>query len=183
MTNIRYINANELKELYGSSNLIICDIREADEYNREHIIGAKNTPLSTFDINEINGYSKNKTVVFHCQSGNRTKQNENLLKNIDANEVLVLCDGITDWKKNGCAVAKNNKAPLPLMRQVQIIAGSIVVLGAILSLTISSGFILLSAFVGAGLMLAGITGFCGMANLLMLLPYNKNNNCNSSCSN
>jgi hypothetical protein len=31
----------------------------------------------------------------------------------------------------------------------------------------------LSAFVGAGLIVAGITGFCGMANLLLHMPWNR----------
>ncbi len=68
------------------------------------------------------------------------------------------------------------------MRQVQIIAGFLIVLGVALSYTVSKDFILLSGFVGLGLLVAGVTGFCGMANLLMLLPYNKNNGCNNSCN-
>jgi rhodanese-related sulfurtransferase len=162
--------------------LLICDIREADEYNREHIIGAKNTPLSTFDFDELHNFGIDQTIVFHCQSGNRTKMNEGKFQNIKCKEVLVLCDGINEWKKLRCAVAMNNKAPLPLMRQVQIVAGSLIVLGAILSVILSPAFILLSGFVGAGLIFAGVTGYCGMANILMLLPYNKNNNCNGACN-
>ncbi|MGK8251302.1 YgaP-like transmembrane domain [Moraxella lacunata] len=30
-----------------------------------------------------------------------------------------------------------------------------------------------SGFVGAGLLFAGVTGFCGMARVLALLPYNR----------
>lgn len=181
MANIKYITAKELKQLYETENLLICDIREADEYNREHIIGAKNTPISKFNADDFNELSKHKKLVIHCQSGNRTRMNENRFKTILCNEILVLCDGINDWKKEGCDIAKNHKAPLPLMRQVQITAGSLIVLGAILSLTVSINFIYLSGFIGAGLLFAGITGFCGMANLLMFLPYNKNHNGNNSC--
>ncbi|MBL0811046.1 DUF2892 domain-containing protein, partial [Klebsiella michiganensis] len=63
--------------------------------------------------------------------------------------------------------------PLPLMRQVQIVAGALILLGVALGYAFSSGFFLLSAFVGAGLTFAGITGFCGMARLLALMPWNR----------
>lgn len=181
MAIIKYISAEELKKLYGNSDIIICDIREADEFQREHIIDAKNTPLSQFNVEQMNELAKNSTLVFHCQSGTRTRNSEAKFQAINCNEVLVLKDGFSSWKKLGCAVEVNNKAPLPIMRQVQIAAGFLILLGVVLSLLVSPVFILLSGFVGAGLMFAGISGFCGMANLLMLLPYNKNNGCNDSC--
>lgn len=59
------------------------------------------------------------------------------------------------------------------MRQVQIAAGSLVLLGVILGYGVSTGFFLLSAFVGAGLLFAGVSGFCGMARLLMKMPWNR----------
>lgn len=182
MAKIKYITSEELKQIYGANNILICDIREPDEYNREHIVGAKNYPLSTLQIDKLNDIAKDKKIIFHCQSGNRTKMNENIFKSINCDEIMILCDGINDWKKQGCAIAKNNKAPLPLMRQVQIIAGSLIILGVLLSYAVSKDFILLSGFVGLGLLIAGITGFCGMASILMLLPYNKNNGCNNTCS-
>lgn len=41
-------------------------------------------------------------------------------------------------------------------------------------LAISHDFIhLLSGFVGAGLMFAGISGFCGLARLLVRMPWNR----------
>ena len=80
---------------------------------------------------------------------------------------------MTAWKKDGNATNKNKNEPLPLMRQVQIIVGFMVILGVVLSYTVSPYFNLLSAFFGAGLLFSGISGFCGLANVLMLLPYNK----------
>ncbi|MFM8604097.1 MAG: DUF2892 domain-containing protein [Cyanobium sp.] len=68
---------------------------------------------------------------------------------------------------------KLKNAPLPLMRQVQIAAGSLVLLGLILSNTVAPAWILLSWFVGAGLVFAGVSGFCGMARLLAVMPWNK----------
>ena len=67
----------------------------------------------------------------------------------------------------------NPRAPLDLMRQVQIAAGSLALAGAVLAATVSPWFILLSGFVGAGLVFAGLTGFCGMARLLKRMPWNR----------
>ncbi len=68
---------------------------------------------------------------------------------------------------------KDASQPIEIMRQVQIGAGSLVALGAILGFAIHPGFHLLSAGVGAGLVSAGATGFCGMARLLALAPWNR----------
>ncbi|MEH0100947.1 thiosulfate sulfurtransferase YgaP, partial [Escherichia coli] len=77
------------------------------------------------------------------------------------------------WKKAGLPVAVNKSQPLPLMRQVQIAAGGLILIGVVLGYTVNSGFFLLSGFVGAGLLFAGISGFCGMARLLDKMPWNQ----------
>ena len=71
--------------------------------------------------------------------------------------------GLDGWKKAGLTTNADRKAPLEIMRQVQITAGAIVVLGAVLATTVNPAFIWLSAFIGAGLVFAGSTGWCGMA--------------------
>jgi rhodanese-related sulfurtransferase len=70
-------------------------------------------------------------------------------------------------------VIADRKAPLPIMRQVQIAAGSLVLSGIALAVLVSPWFIALSAFVGAGLIFAGITGVCAMASLLLHMPWNR----------
>jgi rhodanese-related sulfurtransferase len=173
MAEVKYINAKELQAIYKKPDVVIFDIREPDEFAREHIIGAKNAPLSQLDVNQFNTLNDEQVVVFHCQSGNRTRMNENKFKQLKCKTVLVLQNGFAEWKTTGCAITQNAKAPLPIMRQVQMIAGFFVVLGVILGFFISPYFSLFSGFVGLGLMFAGITGYCGMANMLMFLPYNK----------
>ena len=59
------------------------------------------------------------------------------------------------------------------MRQVQITAGALVLLGVLLGTFIAPAFFGVSAFVGAGLVFAGVTGWCGMANLLCVMPWNR----------
>lgn len=81
--------------------------------------------------------------------------------------------GLDGWTRAGLPIEANLKAPLEMMRQVQIVAGSLVLLGVVLGWLISPIFFALSAFVGAGLTFAGISGFCGMARLLGLAPWNR----------
>lgn len=57
------------------------------------------------------------------------------------------------------------------MRQVQVAAGGLVLLGIILS-WMAYPFIGISLFVGAGLVFAGISGWCGMAKILGKMPWN-----------
>jgi len=63
--------------------------------------------------------------------------------------------------------------PLELMRQVQLAAGGLVLLGVALGFLVGPGFFALSGLVGAGLMMAGATGWCGMARLLQHMPWNR----------
>ncbi len=59
------------------------------------------------------------------------------------------------------------------MQQVQIVAGSLVLLGVVLGYLLNPAFFLLSGFVGAGLLFAGLSGWCGMALLLAKMPWNR----------
>ena len=58
------------------------------------------------------------------------------------------------------------------MRQVQLIAGALILSGILLGWLVHPGFYGMSAFVGAGLTVAGATGWCGMARLLRIMPWN-----------
>jgi rhodanese-related sulfurtransferase len=71
------------------------------------------------------------------------------------------------------AVVDDRRAPLPMMRQVQIAAGSLVLAGVLLGALVAPAFYGIAGFVGAGLVFAGMTGFCGMANILGLMPWNR----------
>ena len=151
---------------------VLVDVREPDEHAREHIAGAVAAPLSAFEAAHL-GLTPNKDVIFMCRSGNRTAGHcDRLAARVDG-PAHVLAGGLDAWKKAGLATRVDVKAPLELMRQVQIGAGVLILLGVALGYAFNSGFFLLSAFVGAGLTFAGITGFCGMARLLALMPWNR----------
>jgi hypothetical protein len=80
--------------------------------------------------------------------------------------------GMTRWQKDGLAVVKG-EGGVSLERQVRMIAGSLVLLGIIMSWFIHWAFILISLFISCGLIYAGLSDNCLMGMLLMKLPYNK----------
>jgi rhodanese-related sulfurtransferase len=153
---------------------ILVDIREADDHVREKVSGARHLPLCRLEEAEI-GLHDAKPVIFHCKSGARTVGNASRLarKVGGACEAFIIEGGLDTWKKAGLLVVTDRQQPIELQRQVQIGAGGLAFLGTMLGLFVSSAFFAVPAFVGAGLMMAGLTGFCGMARLLMLAPWNR----------
>ncbi|MDB5572182.1 MAG: hypothetical protein JWN93_3365 [Hyphomicrobiales bacterium] len=167
------ISAEKAKVLLAQGAVLV-DVREADEHARERAPGAYHLPLSKLDEADLAAHA-GKQVIFHCRSGARTAAHAPRLaaKVGDACEAYVLEGGLDALKKAGHPVAQDKSQPLELMRQVQIVAGGLVFVGTLLGLTVSPGFFAIPAFVGAGLTFAGATGFCGMARLLMLAPWNR----------
>ena len=76
------------------------------------------------------------------------------------------------WLAAGKDVVRG-KAGMDLERQVRIAAGALVLVGTLLSLFVHPALIGLAIFVGAGLVFAGISNFCGMGLLLARMPWNR----------
>jgi rhodanese-related sulfurtransferase len=153
--------------LAGGARLI--DVRSADEHARARIKGAINVPLEALGTTML----PEGPLVFHCRSGMRTKANAAALADAAGGAAYVLKGGIDGWTKAGLPVEVDRGKPIEIMRQVQIAAGVLVLSGVALGLLVSPGFFGLSAFVGAGLTFAGATGWCGMAKLLGVMPWNR----------
>jgi rhodanese-related sulfurtransferase len=149
---------------------VLVDVREADEHARERVPGARHNPLSRLAAVEA---PTGQPVIFHCRSGARTAANAPRLAAATRCEAYLLEGGLEAWKRAGLPVAVDRSQPIEIMRQVQIVAGSLVLLGVVLGVWVAPAFLGLSAFVGAGLAFAGISGWCGMARLLALMPWNR----------
>ncbi|SMG60849.1 rhodanese family protein [Cedecea sp. NFIX57] len=164
----------EAKKLIASGAALI-DIREPDEHARENIPEAHLLPLSAIENGaRLGPLDPHDVVIFHCQSGMRASQHAQKLEALaEPAQVMLLAGGLDAWKKGGQETLADKSQPLPIMRQVQIIAGTLILLGVVLGYTVHSVFFLLSGFVGAGLLFAGISGFCGMARLLAWMPWNR----------
>ena len=151
----------------------LVDVREADEHARERIPGAHNLPLSRLAEAEL-AVQSGQPVLFHCRSGMRTGENAAALAaKAGECQAYIVAGGLDGWKQAGLPVAEDRRQPIPLMRQVQIAAGSMVVLGTVLGVLVSPWFLALAGFVGAGLVFAGVSGTCGLASLLRLMPWNR----------
>ncbi len=156
--------------VYGQKALLV-DVREPEEYLALRLKEARLLPLSVLPLLPDPLPDKDAPVIFFCRSGNRTRANEALLDAAAPGRARILEGGIAAWKLAGLPVIAE-KRPWPIMRQVQVTAGGVVLLSLALSLA-APGFLWLTAFVGAGLVFAGATGFCGLARVLALMPWNK----------
>jgi len=172
MTILASMTPQELKRKLDAREAILIDIREADEYAREHIVGARLAPLSALDEHDFDS-DHDKIAVFHCRSGMRTEANAARLIARGFPEAYCLQGGIEAWKAAGLPIHANRKAPLEIMRQVQLTAGVLILIGVLLGWLVNPAFYGLSAFVGAGLSFAGATGWCGMALVLKAMPWNR----------
>ncbi|MFY8149495.1 MAG: rhodanese-like domain-containing protein [Prochlorococcaceae cyanobacterium] len=164
------ITARALVDQLAQNRVSVIDVREPMEYVGGHIAASLNVPLSRLLESDL----PEGPLVLVCQSGNRSSQGlQRLEQSGHLAPVVDLEGGIPAWHQAGLPLRKLRNAPLPLMRQVQIAAGSLLLLGLILSHTLAPAWILLTWFVGAGLTFAGISGFCGMARLLAVMPWNR----------
>lgn len=159
-------------EMFKNDEARLIDIRESSEYAEAFIPGARLVPLSAIATQDLKDTaSPDKPIVFFCHSGNRTAKAADALERLTGGNAFQVEGGLAAWEKEGLPVEHGN-GPLPLFRQIQIGAGSLVLLG-ILGSYAWHPLYWLSAFVGAGLIFAGVTGFCGLGLLLSRMPWNR----------
>lgn len=168
------IRPPELAELLSEHPEVrLLDVRTPTEYETVHIRGAYNVPLDLLGEHgaEIRT-NVAEPVVLVCQSGQRARKAEEALKAAGMPNLHVLDGGVNGWVAAGNPVVRRAER-LSLERQVRIAAGALAAIGGILAVFINPLFALLPAFVGSGLVFAGVTNTCGMAMLLTRLPYNR----------
>jgi len=178
---IQTISPESLNQhLSTKSECILIDVRTPAEYEASHIVSAVNYPLGSPELKTQIKYLKDnpKEVFITCQGGTRAKTacKEFIDEGLSPRS---LEGGTAAWIAAGLPAVYGEKN-ISLERQVRIAAGSLVLVGVVLSYLINPQFILLSGFVGAGLVFAGITDTCGMGMLLAKMPWN-GPSCNSSC--
>lgn len=155
----------------------VLDVRTPGEYESAHIRGAYNVPLDTLGEHgpDIRAHV-NEPVVLVCQSGQRARTAEEALKKAGMPNLHVLDGGVNGWLAAGRPVERGRER-ISLERQVRIVAGSLAATGGILAIAVNPLFGLLPAFIGSGLVFAGVTDTCGMAMALSRLPYNHPASC------
>jgi rhodanese-related sulfurtransferase len=152
----------------------LIDVRTPVEFREAHVTFARNVPLDQLDAAQVaagrNGSSQPLYVI--CRSGSRGKQACEKLAAVGLMNVINVEGGTQAWDQAGLPVVRGQQA-MSLERQVRIAAGTFVLIGSVLGALVSPYWIGLAAFVGAGLVFAGVTDTCGMGMLLARMPWNK----------
>ncbi|HAC91320.1 MAG TPA: sulfurtransferase [Planctomycetaceae bacterium] len=183
---MKSISAIELSKLIASGKTIeLIDVRTPVEFQSVHVITARNEPLDRLDPKKIqaarNGNSQEPLYVI-CRSGARGKQACDKLASSGISNVVNVEGGTLACVEAGVPVVRG-KESISLERQVRITAGALVFIGAALGFFVHPYWIALSAFIGAGLVFAGVTDTCGMGMMLATMPWNNvKESKGSSCS-
>lgn len=117
----------EALRLINEEGALLIDVREPDEHARERIPNAKLVPLSRLTV-PLDRHEA-QLLIFHCRSGSRTGAAAEKLAVAAGGDAHILRGGLNAWKAAGLPVLKDTRRPIEIMRQVQIAAGSLVILG------------------------------------------------------
>ena len=179
---MKSISANLLKKAIKEEredpSVLFINVCTPIEYEEEHIDGFESMPLDTIEKN-IETLKNKKKIYVSCMSGLRSESAIERMREygIDS-EILHLEGGIESWVSSGFSVVSNKSSKMSVMRQVFLTAGLLVLLGIILTLvTENLNFLYISGFIGFGLTVSGLTGWCGLHYLLNRMPWNKINKC------
>jgi rhodanese-related sulfurtransferase len=168
MSDIATISPEAVQALRAKGPVSLVDVRTPAEYREVHVEGATLLPLDRFDPSAV---CCSGPVYVICEAGPRAVEAASRLKAAGREEVAVVDGGMKRWTDAGLPVVRGRKA-VSLLRQVRILAGSLVLVGVGLGWFVHPGFYGLSAFIGAGLVFSGITDTCGMAWMLGRMPWN-----------
>lgn len=170
---MRTVDASRAKDWMERGEAVLVDVREPAEFRAAHIRGARSLPLNTVTPAALPPLNGRKLVV-QCQKGGRgARACERLAAEDPALEIYNLDGGLEAWAAAGLPVVRSGQAHLPLDRQVQTVIGACVLAAALAAYFADPVYAWVPAFFGAGLLLAGLTGFCGLARLLALMPWNR----------
>ena len=162
--------------LESKPEAILLDVRTPGEFAGRHAEGAVNIPLDAITRDAFSlpsPLSKEAPICILCEKGGRAAiAAEHLLK-AGCREIHVVEGGTQAWVTEGLPVVSLGRGSMSIERQVRIGAGTLVLLGVVLGFLVHPGFFFLSGFVGAGLVFAGVTDWCGMGLLLARAPWNR----------
>ena len=169
------VSPTGLGEILGAGGTLdLVDVRTPPEFREVHLAGARNLPLDRLDPKRVaqERRSQDQPLYIICQTGGRGRQACAMLRTAGVDHVVNVEGGTLACVQAGLPVIRGPRT-ISLERQVRIAAGSLVLLGTALGFLVWPSILLLPAFVGAGLVFAGITDTCGMGMLLARMPWNR----------
>jgi rhodanese-related sulfurtransferase len=164
----------EAAAIVASGRGTLVDVRTPAEFREVHAPDALLVPLDVLNrqaVEAVRG-SNQGTVFLLCASGIRAAKAAEKLADSGLENVQVVEGGTNAWVAAGLPVIRGRKT-ISIERQVRIGAGSLVVIGTGLGWFAHPAFFILAAFVGAGLVFAGVSDICGMAIVLAKAPWNR----------
>ena len=165
--------------LQTGEKIRLVDVRTPAEHAEIHVPGVRLMPLDRLDAAQLaamDGGGKDQPICLLCRSGGRAKQAAQQLEKDGFTQCSVVEGGTLAWAEAGLPVNRGGGKVIPLERQVRIASGAIVLAGVLLAQFVNPAFIWLSGFVGAGLIFAGATDWCGMGMLIARMPWNQRGN-------
>ena len=178
-------SVHELKALIDNgAALELIDVRTPAEYQGVHVPGARLHPLDGLDCAAVIGSRKsaNAPLYILCHSGARARKAAERIAAAGCEDCVVVEGGTQAWIDAGFQVNRGASKVLPLAQQLQVAIGGIVLSGVLLGHFVDHNFIWLAGFAGAGLTMAGLTGFCPLRMLLAKMPWNQGKPNSASCS-
>ena len=177
------VSAQRLADPGGQGDVDLIDVRTPVEFREVRVVIARNVPPDSLDphavMKERHGTASNSLYVI-CRSGERASKACQRFVDAGYTNVVNVEGGMQAWDEAGLPLLRGKKT-VSLERQVRIAIGFFVLLGVLLGFSVSPYFNGLSAFLGAGLMFAGITDPCGMAMMLAKMPWNQVKGKGASC--
>ena len=178
---MKTITVQELQIILAANTPVdLIDVRTPAEYASVHVPQARLTPLDSLDCGGVIAARQGAAhapVYILCHSGVRAGKAAARFAEAGFAETVVVEGGTQAWVDAGLPVERGARSVLPLDRQLQLAIGALVVIGVLLSAWVNPHWIWLSGFVGAGLMMAGATGFCPMRMLIARMPWNQDRKC------
>jgi NADPH-dependent 2,4-dienoyl-CoA reductase/sulfur reductase-like enzyme/rhodanese-related sulfurtransferase len=159
----------------ASTGALLLDVRSPAEFRSGRVQGAVNLPLESVNATTVHALLQGReqaTVLLLCASGGRARTAAQRLA-ASGLKTLVVQGGTNSCAQAGLPMDKDAGGMISVERQVRIAAGLMVATGVVLGTWVHPGFYGLSGFIGAGLVFAGVTDWCGMGLLLARAPWNK----------
>jgi rhodanese-related sulfurtransferase len=172
------ITAHELHDrLNRGEKFSLIDVRTPAEYEEAHIPGTMNIPMEQVEF-RLADFAREEPAVIVCQSGKRAQLCVDILEG--KRQGLILLEGGTSaWRDGGFDLIGNRASRMPLMRQVQLTAGVLIMASVALATSLSPAWLLLTIGIGVGIFIAGASGYCALASIMAIMPWNRQSNSGS----
>ena len=166
------------RRMHAQQRGTLLDVRSPAEYRSGHVRGALSLPLDELDTADlaqhtgVRGIGTEVPLYLTCHSGVRAQQAAEKLFDAGHRNLMLLQGGTEAWRKEGLPIRRSGSA-LTLEQQVQITIGALLILKVLFGFTVHELFFVLGALIGAGLITAGLTRWCGLARLIARMPWNR----------